>query len=85
MYPVDVTAGPHAKRLWEGAACASYTRGSSLNKLASPLLTLLLFTPGCVVVGGYSSTDGWYFWPGGLVISVLLILFLVFVARRRRL
>src|SRR3954453_22150425 len=44
----------------------------SVNKRGLLLLPILLSAPGCVVVGGYSSTGGWFFWPGGLVISVLL-------------
>ena len=48
------------------------------------LFAILISTPGCIVVGGYSSTDGWFVWPGGLVLSILLIVLFVFVARRRR-
>ena len=43
---------------------------------------LLLFSSGCVVVGGYSSGRGWFIWPGTIgILIVLAILFLVF--RRR--
>ncbi len=46
------------------------------------LLTLLAFTQCACVAVGYSSRGGWFFWPGGLGLIVLLaVLFLVF--RRR--
>jgi hypothetical protein len=35
-------------------------------------------------VGGYSSTDGWFVWPGGLVLTLLFVLLFVFLARKRR-
>ena len=55
-----------------------------VNRRVLPLVSILICTPGCIVVGGYSSTDGWFVWPGGLVISVLVILLFVFLARGRR-
>ncbi|HYO81439.1 MAG TPA: hypothetical protein VES20_08570 [Bryobacteraceae bacterium] len=39
---------------------------------------------GCVVVGGYSNTDGWFVWPGGFLIPIVILFLLVFFARRRR-
>ena len=52
------------------------------------LLTLLVFstvfTQSCIVVGGYSSTDGWFIWPGGLMISLLVLIMLFLLFRRRR-
>ena len=55
-----------------------------MRRRALLLLPILVTMPGCTVVGGYSSTDGWFIWPGGLIMSVLFILLLVFLARRRR-
>jgi len=55
-----------------------------MRRRALLLLPILVTMPGCIVVGGYSSTDGWFIWPGGLIMSVLFILLLVFLARRRR-
>ena len=43
---------------------------------------LLLFSSGCVVVGGYSSERGWFIWPGTFVI--LLIVAVLFLLFRRR-
>ena len=38
---------------------------------------------GCVVVGGYSPTGGWFLWPGGWGL-LLLGLFLLFLYTRHR-
>lgn len=38
----------------------------------------------CMVVGGYSSGGGWFLWPGGLGLILLLALLFVFFGRRRR-
>jgi hypothetical protein len=52
-------------------------------KSISIISFILLLTPGCVVVGGYSSERGWFLWPGTIVIflvgAVLVLLF-----RRRK-
>jgi hypothetical protein len=45
-------------------------------------LTLALAQTGCIVAG-YRSGGGWFFWPGGLGL-VLIILVLLFLARGRR-
>ncbi|MDQ3755318.1 MAG: hypothetical protein M3371_11380 [Acidobacteriota bacterium] len=37
----------------------------------------------CVAVGGYSNRGGWFFWPGGLLLFVLLALVFLFIRRRR--
>ena len=49
-------------------------------KRIGALAIFLAFTQSACIVAGYSSTGGWFLWPGGLVIT-LLILFLVL--RRR--
>jgi len=43
---------------------------------------LLLFTPGCIIAGGYSSGRGWFIWPGTL--GILLIFAVLFLLFRRR-
>ena len=43
---------------------------------------LLLFSPGCVIAGGYSSGRGWFIWPG--TIGILLVVAVVFLLLRRR-
>lgn len=53
-----------------------------MKRIGVVALTLLL-SPGCVVVGGYSSEGGWWLWPGTIVIFLIVaVLFLIF--RRRR-
>ncbi len=46
------------------------------------IITLLLFSSGCVVVGGYSSGRGWFIWPG--TIGFLLVVAVLFLLFRRR-
>jgi hypothetical protein len=48
------------------------------------VLALGLLQPSCVVVGGYRSGDGWFFWPGGLVGIFLIVAVLFLLSRRRR-
>lgn len=43
---------------------------------------VLLFSSGCVVVGGYSSGRGWFIWPG--TIGILLVIAVLFFLFRRR-
>ncbi len=43
---------------------------------------LLLFSSGCVVVGGYSSGRGWFIWTG--TIGILLVVAVLFLLFRRR-
>jgi hypothetical protein len=62
------------------------SRNTTWKKFLELILAadFLVFTQtGCVVVGGYSSRGGWFFWPGGLAIAVLLLLFLFFLRRGR--
>ncbi len=47
-------------------------------------VALALLQPGCVMVGGYSSEGGWFVWPGGLVISAVVIVLWLLWRRRRR-
>ncbi len=53
----------------------------------SLLLSVLLFTTleglsGCLVAG-YSSTGGFYVWPGSVVITLLLLLLFLLLRRGR--
>jgi uncharacterized membrane protein len=57
-----------------------------LKDLSAALVAVAAATSqaGCVFVGGYSSEGGWYVWPGGfLITAVLLVLLWLFVRRRR--
>ena len=49
----------------------------------SVLVLLGLLQPSCIVAGGYSSRDGWFFWPGGLGLLVLVAIVLLLLRRRR--
>lgn len=46
------------------------------------ILALSATQTGCVAVG-YSSGGGWFIWPGGLGLLVIIILVLFLVGRRR--
>ena len=47
------------------------------------LVSFILLSSGCVVVGGYSTERGWFLWPGTLVIFLVVgVLFLIL--RRRK-
>jgi hypothetical protein len=46
------------------------------------ITSLLLLSSGCVVAGGYSSGRGWFIWPGG--IGILLVIAVLFFLLRRR-
>ena len=48
------------------------------------LLAAILFTPGCVVVGGYSSGRGFWIWPGTFVLLAIGAVLLLLIVRRRR-
>lgn len=53
----------------------------AVNTIGLALVTLM-FSSGCVVVGGYSSGRGWFLWPGTIVI--FLVLAVLFLVLRRR-
>jgi hypothetical protein len=56
----------------------------SVAWLAGFGVVLTLTQSGCIVVGGgYSSRSGWFIWPGGLGV-VLILLLLFFVLRHGR-
>ncbi len=47
-------------------------------------LLIALVQPACIIVGGYSNRDGWFFWPGGLGLLVVIVLVLLLLRRRGR-
>jgi hypothetical protein len=51
-------------------------------KRLSIITALLLFSSGCVVVGGYSSGRGWFIWPGTFVILLIAAVLFLFFRRR---
>ncbi len=54
-----------------------------MRRIPLAALVAALTQPACVVVGGYSDEGGWYFWPGSLVLTALLVLLFLFLRRRR--
>ena len=54
-----------------------------MRRIPLPVLLAALTQPACVVVGGYSGEGGWYFWPGSLVLTALLLVLFLFLRRRR--
>lgn len=56
-----------------------------MMKLTSFMFLILVsLQTSCVVVGGYSDEGGWYFWPGSLLLTALLVALFLFVRGRRR-
>jgi uncharacterized integral membrane protein len=53
-----------------------------MRKALLVVFALSLAQTGCIVAG-YRSGGGWFIWPGGLGL-LLIILVLLFLARRRR-
>ena len=45
---------------------------------------ILLFSSGCVVVGGYSSERGWFIWPGTIVLLLVVALLFCFCDDAKR-
>ncbi len=54
-----------------------------MNRLAVSTILLLITQTSCAVVGGYSNRGGWFLWPGGLGL-ILMIVLVLFLARRGR-
>ena len=44
---------------------------------------ILMMSPGCVVVGGYSSERGFFLWPGTIVIFVVVVVLFLLLRRRK--
>ena len=55
-----------------------------MTRITLPAIFVAASQSACIVVGGRSSTGGWFFWPGGLGLIVMLALVFLFVGRRRR-
>lgn len=54
-----------------------------MPKISAVAAIIILSQSGCVVVGGYSNADGWFVWPGGLIITLGIVLFFLFARKRR--
>ena len=52
-------------------------------KLASIVLLLSALAQTSCVVAGYRSDGGWFFWPGGLGLLVLVLVAFLLLRRRR--
>lgn len=62
---------------------SSLLRSRSNMKRTAIISFILLFSSGCVVVGGYSSERGWFLWPGSIVLLVVVALLFLLLRRRR--
>ncbi|HEX8772940.1 MAG TPA: hypothetical protein VF735_04995 [Pyrinomonadaceae bacterium] len=54
-----------------------------MRRISLAAIVLALAQPACVVAGGYSSNRGFYVWPGSLL-SIVAIIAVIFLLRRRR-
>lgn len=78
-------------RAWQQTSLLdSASHRGMVNKAWMRALAAMLALPvmvvafaGCVVVGG-STGGGWFIWPGGGVGLLFVILFVLFLLRRRR-
>jgi len=52
-----------------------------MKRTAIVLLPLLVMTQSACVAVGYSSSGGWFMWPGGLGLILLLLLLFFFLRR----
>ncbi len=53
-----------------------------MGRITVTALLLALSQTACVV-GGYSGEGGFFLWPGGILITVVLVLLFLFMRRRR--
>ena len=56
---------------------------SHISRALVLLVAIVLFAPGCVVVGGYSSDRGFWIWPGTIVLLAIGIALFFLMVRRR--
>lgn len=54
-----------------------------MKRVSVLAVVLALWQSSCVVAGGYSSRDGWFFWPGGLGLIIMVVLVLLLLRSRR--
>jgi hypothetical protein len=54
-----------------------------MRQTTSLAVLLAMTQTGCIAVAGYSSRGGWFFWPGGLGLLVILALLFLFLRRGR--
>ena len=52
-------------------------------RAVSLLVLLVLSTPGCILVGGYSSEGGFWIWPGTVVLLSIGVALILLIRRRR--
>lgn len=55
-----------------------------MRRITLLAISLAFTQSGCMVVGGYSSGGGWFLWPGGLGLIVVIALLFLFFGRRGR-
>jgi hypothetical protein len=54
-----------------------------MKRTAIALVPLLIMTQtACIAVGGYSSSGGWFIWPGSLGLILILVLLFFFLRGR---
>lgn len=52
-----------------------------MKRLGLIAITLAATQPACIVVGGYSSRGGWFLWPGGFGLVILIVIVLLLMRR----
>lgn len=55
-----------------------------MRRMTLLAMLLAMTQSGCMMVGGYSSNGGWFIWPGGLGLVVMLVLLYLLFGRGRR-
>ena len=54
-----------------------------MNSILTIVVFLMLFSTSACIAVGYSNRGGWFVWPGGLGLLVLLIILVALMRRRR--
>ena len=54
-----------------------------MKRISLLAVVLAMTQSACMVLGGYSSGGGWFVWPGGLGLIVLVLLLFFFLRRGR--
>lgn len=53
-----------------------------MKRTTVAVATLAVLQCGCIVVGGYTSRGGWFVWPGGFGLLLIILLLYLFFGRR---